>query len=116
MPMPGPMAAAPYAMPAPMADRPFWSSPGFWAARWSRDIGASPWLPTSSVLGVDGLGDVDGGEQREDVRLQERDEDLERGDRDVQRERTDRDERCVLQRVGRQQRHRGEQDVARHHV
>src|SRR5574337_132259 len=114
MPMPGPMAAAPYAMPAPMADRPALSSPGSWAARCSREDMALfllvEWSTGKSVLGVDGLGDVHRGEQREDVGLQDRDEDLEAGHRDVQRERTDRDDRRVVQRVHGEQRHRGQED------
>src|SRR5260221_15529 len=42
MPMPGPMAAAPYTMPAPIDCKPALSSPACCAARSSRDMVFSP--------------------------------------------------------------------------
>src|SRR5437764_7880357 len=79
MPMPGPMAAAPYTIPAPMDCRPSLSSPACWAARSSVDmVSLSCWCEgvrwCELVIGVERVTEVDRGEQGEDVRLQEGDE------------------------------------------
>src|ERR1700737_312430 len=79
MPMPGPMAAAPYAMPAPMAWRPAFSSP---LCVWARIN--SRMLLGLLVLGMQGLADVHGGQDREDVGLEDDHQDLEEEDRHVE--------------------------------
>src|SRR5438093_11931318 len=84
-------------MPAPTVLSPADSSPGFWAARtWItgfllararalvRERSRAGLSPTS-VLGVHGEADVDGGENREDVGLEAGHEHLESEERDEQR-------------------------------
>src|SRR5215218_8815057 len=132
MPMPGPMAARPYAKPAPIAAlAAFWSSAESpaWATRTESD---SMWwcscvlmggeLVGGSVLGVGGETDVHRGEDREDVGLQDADEHLERGEEQQHRERQDRHRlEQELLRLGeqhgvRQQRECDEQHVPGEHV
>src|SRR5436305_7531265 len=89
IPMPGPMAAPPYTMPRPTAVRPFWSSPGSWAAninRWCTNTPPSA-LFGSLMLWVHCAADVHGGQDREDERLQDGDENLEAVEGDQQRAR-----------------------------
>src|SRR5260370_37196860 len=112
MPMPGPMAAAPYAIPAPMAWRPGLSSPACVAARSNVCM-----FCRLLVLGVKGLADVHGGENREDVGLQHDHEDLEEDHCDVERD-EERQERRLGDaggpRRGGEQRDGREEDVAPH--
>src|SRR5436309_13928175 len=73
MPMPGPMAAAPYTIPAPIDCRPSLSSPACWAARSSVDMVFSLLLVVKVllVLGVERVTEIDRREQGEDVGLKE---------------------------------------------
>src|SRR6476659_9319826 len=118
MPMPGPMAAAPYTMPRPMAVRPLVGSDEAWARR---KCSSTTWVLLVGVLSVRGVhGDVDvhGREDGEDERLEEAHQHLEARHRDQQRERERRNDHGDLgcpQRGG-QRGGRREEGVAGAHV
>src|SRR5581483_7316605 len=82
IPMAGQMAHRPYTRHLRMGVPMFVAA---WASRPNRCV---MWF-LLLVLGVDGPGEVHGGQDGEDVRLQHRDQDLERGDERAERERRD---------------------------
>src|ERR671919_211440 len=114
MPMPGPMAPRPNTRPLPMTP----TSPSTWATKAPTCESSSPMALPSLVLGVHGPGDVDGGQDREDVGLEHGHQHLEPDERDRQRERRDgeRDRGRLGQQVRGPQEEDGQDQVAGHHV